>query len=65
MRRHDLDAVSLVSGLVFAAVGIAFLTGRVDVMRLDPTWLAPVAAIVLGLVLIARLVRRGRGQGLE
>lgn len=65
MQRHELDGMSLGSGLVLAVIGVAFLTGRVDLARLDVAWVAPVAAIVVGLVLLVRLLRRAGRQGLE
>lgn len=65
MKRHDLDAVSLVSGLLFAFVGVAFLLGRVDAARIDPSWFWPVAATVAGLVLVVRLLRAAGRQRLE
>jgi cytochrome c-type biogenesis protein CcmH/NrfF len=58
VRRHDLDGLSLLSGLVFLALGSAFLTGRVDVLRLNPLWLWPALAILVGVVLLAGLRRR-------
>ena len=49
MTRHSLDAVSLVSGLFFAAVGVLFLTG-IDVSDLASRFW-PAALIVVGLAL--------------
>lgn len=52
MERHDVDPVSLLFGLLFAASGLALLTG-------DPTrgtvwlgWAGPAVAIGLGLLVI-------------
>jgi hypothetical protein len=63
MQRHDLDAVSLVSGVVFTLVGVAFLIGRVDAARIDPSWFWPIAAILAGLVLVVRLLRAQASSG--
>lgn len=58
MRRHDLDGLSLGAGLLFLALGIAFLTGRVDVLRLELVWLWPALALLAGVVLLAGVRRR-------
>lgn len=65
MRPHNLDLVSLLPGLVFVALGTASLTGVLDVTRIDFVWLWPAVAILLGVLLLARLLPRGDDQGLE
>ena len=60
MRRHDLDLVSLVPGLVLLAAGVASLAG-IDLTRLDYRWLWPSLAILAGLVVLVTL-RAGRGR---
>jgi hypothetical protein len=60
MRRHAMDPVSLVFGLVFVAIGLTFLIGRTDVadLHLDRIW--PIPIIVLGGAIVAVSVWRGR-----
>jgi hypothetical protein len=50
MTRHSPDLVSLTFGMLFAAIGILLLLGRLDGIRLD--WLIPVVTVVLGVLLI-------------
>lgn len=59
MPRHALDLVSLLPGLVFVAIGVVSLIDRLDVTRLDYAWFWPCAAFLLGVVVLARLFRRG------
>jgi hypothetical protein len=49
VRRHELDLTSLVTGVVFVAVGAVFLTDLVVDIALDPRWLAPLVLIAVGL----------------
>ena len=59
MKAHPVDLVSFVSGLLVLAVGLALLSGRLD--RVPVEWVAPAAAIGLGLVIAiaARSARSG------
>ena len=57
MGRHRFDPVSLLFGVVLLGIGVAFLSGRVDVLRLDASWLWPIAAFVLAGVVLAGLLR--------
>ena len=64
MRRHPLDAVSLVSGLLFCGLGAIFLRGTdVTSWRWGVVW--PVALTVVGAVMLLSLVsaRRDRHGG--
>lgn len=47
MERHDLDPISLVFGLAFAALGLLFLAGRVSLGAWQ--WVLPLLAVGLGL----------------
>jgi hypothetical protein len=62
MRAHKLDVVSLVFGLAFTALGLVFVgftnPWRAVFIDLDWSWLAPVALIALGVLVLAPLVRR-------
>jgi hypothetical protein len=55
MTRHPADLVSLTFGLLFAAIGVVLLFGRIEAIRLD--WVVPAATIILGVLLI--VVARG------
>jgi multisubunit Na+/H+ antiporter MnhG subunit len=58
MTRHSPDLVSLTFGVVFAAIGVLLLFGRLDGIRLD--WLIPVVAVALGVLLIVLASPVGR-----
>jgi hypothetical protein len=58
MTRHSPDLVSLTFGVVFAAIGVRLLFGRLDGIRLD--WLIPVVAVALGVLLIVLASPIGR-----
>jgi cytochrome c-type biogenesis protein CcmH/NrfF len=59
MRHHDVDAVSLVFGLLFTAVGLALLSGDPARGTMSLAWAGPVVAIGVGLlVVLAALPRR-------
>lgn len=64
MQRHDLDPVSLVPGVLFTVVGLAFLIGRIDVTRLDLRWWLPALAIGVGLLILLQVVRGVRNEGM-
>lgn len=50
MARHPADLVSLSFGLLFVAVALVLVSGSIETLSLE--WVAPLAAIVLGAVLI-------------
>ncbi|MDP9341732.1 MAG: hypothetical protein M3Q23_06445 [Actinomycetota bacterium] len=58
MRRHEFDPISFVFGMIFAVLGLAFLSGRVDLGDLHLRWLWPVPLIAVGLALLATTRRR-------
>ena len=60
MRRHDLDLVSLITGVVFALVAVTHLVGAATGDALDPLWLAPVLLIGLGVAGLAGSLRGSR-----
>ncbi len=57
MTRHPADLVSLTFGLLFAAIGVLLIFGRVDEVRLD--WVVPTVTIILGVlfIVVARSIR--------
>lgn len=52
MRRHDLDVLSFVFGLLFAAVGLALLSGDPARGTVSLPWAGPVVAIGIGLLVV-------------
>ena len=48
MNRHSLDPVSLVAGLVFAAVAAVYLVAELTDSDVDGRWVLPLALIGLG-----------------
>ena len=58
MRRHQFDPISFVFGVMFTVVGLAFLSGRVDLGDLHLRWLWPVPLIVVGLALLVSTRKR-------
>lgn len=48
MNRHSLDPVSLVAGLVFAAVAVVYLIAELTNADVDGRWVLPLALIGLG-----------------
>jgi len=57
MSRHRADPVSLVFGLLFAAIGLILLSGGDGALSL--AWVGPLTAVALGalLILAARSTR--------
>ena len=62
MARHPADLVSLSFGLMFVAVALVLLSGGIDALSFE--WVGPLAAIVLGalLILVARSSRPTTGE---
>ncbi len=61
MKRHGLDPVSLVFGLLFVLLSLFFLTGRRSVADVAPVLLWSVPLVALGLLaLLGGITRLGR-----
>ena len=58
MKRHPLDPLSLVFGLLFAGIGAAFLVADVHIGNTNMRWVWPVALLGLGAIMIALGARR-------
>lgn len=60
MRRHDLDVLSLLTGLLYIGIGVVVLLHGVIGLQLPLRWLAPALLIALGLAGLVGSRRRGR-----
>jgi hypothetical protein len=58
MTRHPLDVVSLVAGVLFAGLGVAFLLDALDAWSADITWVPSIVLIGLGLAGVLSTVAR-------
>jgi hypothetical protein len=65
MKRHSIDPLSLVFGLLFAGLGLAFVIARVDITNTDLRWVWPLPLIVLGGLMIALGARRSTPDASE
>ncbi len=63
MRRHDLDVLSLVAGLVFLGVALLCLSAGITDAQIRGQLIAPAVLISLGAGGIAASVRRVRSSG--
>lgn len=59
MRRHELDLVSLVAGLVFVAIAAVYLVAESAGRDVSAGWVLPLGLIGLGLAGLTGSVRRG------
>lgn len=64
MKRHDLDLVSLIFGIVFLGLASTGLFENVDFAFVDSRWIFPVLLIGAGGLVLASSVR-GRSTGLS
>lgn len=61
MKRHEPDWTSLIAGITFCAIALAYLVGEVTHRSLELRWVVPMLLIGLGLAgLAGTLVRAHR-----
>jgi hypothetical protein len=61
MKRHEPDWTSLIAGLTFCAIAVAYLGGEVTHRSLELRWVVPMLLIGLGIAgLAGTLVRAHR-----
>lgn len=53
MKRHPLDPLSLIFGVLFAGMGLAFLVTRLDITNANLRWIWPLPLLGLGAFMIA------------
>ncbi len=49
MKRHPIDLVAFVLGLLFMALAVGFLLDALDVWHADIGWVPPIVLVALGL----------------
>lgn len=57
MRRHDLDWVSLIAGLVFTGFAVAYLIVGITDTSLDARYVWPIVLVALGVAGVATSIR--------
>jgi hypothetical protein len=60
MRRHETDWTSLIAGVTFCAIAIAYLAGEVTHRSLELRWVLPMLLIGLGIAGLAGTLVRAR-----
>jgi hypothetical protein len=60
VKRHDLDVLSLVAGLLFAGLAVAFFFDATDVWSADVSWVPAIVLIALGIGGVLSALRRHR-----
>ena len=63
MRKHPLDLVSLIAGLLFTGMAVAYIIGAYTDIRLDPRLALPLTLVGLGITgLAASLLAQHRSD---
>jgi hypothetical protein len=60
MRRHETDWTSLIAGVTFCAIALAYLGGEVTHRSLELRWVLPILLIGLGIAGLAGTLVRAR-----
>ena len=58
MKQHDIDPISLVFGLMFAASGALFMSANIDFSDVRGEWVWPIPLVLVGLALLASALSR-------
>jgi hypothetical protein len=58
MKRHPIDPVSLVFGLLLGGIGLTFLIARIDIANSNLRWVWPLPLLALGALMIVLGARR-------
>jgi hypothetical protein len=59
---HPYDLGSALAGVVFAAAGVAFILGRLEVIELRQAIVLPAVIVGLGAALVLGSIQRHRGE---
>jgi hypothetical protein len=62
VRRHDIDAVSLVAGALFIVVAIVHFSAGATDTELKLHWVVPALLVMLGVVGLLGALRGNRGE---
>jgi hypothetical protein len=60
MERHDTDVVSLIGGVLFMGLGLAFVLDALNGWSSNIAWVPPIVLIVLGVVGVVSTMSRQR-----
>jgi hypothetical protein len=60
MKRHELDLTSLIAGLLFVAIAVAYVVGEYTDVSVDGKWVLPAALVGLGIAGLVGGVARTR-----
>lgn len=60
MKRHDPDWTSLIAGVTFCGIAVAYLGGEITHRSLELRWVLPILLIGLGLAGLAGTIVRAR-----
>jgi hypothetical protein len=60
VRRHEIDAVSLVAGLLFLVVAAAHIAARATDTDLNLRWMVPAVLVLLGVLGLLGAIRGPR-----
>ena len=65
MKRHDIDPISLVFGLMFATTGALFMSANLDFSDVSGEWIWPIPLVLVGIaLLVSALARRDDGPAI-
>ena len=63
MKRHDIDPISLVFGLMFAAAGALFMSANLDFSDVRGEWVWPIPLVLVGIALLVSALARRDDEG--
>ena len=58
MKRHEIDPISLVFGLMFAASGALFMSANIDFSDVRGEWVWPIPLVLVGIALLVSALAR-------
>ena len=60
MKRHPVDVISLIFGLIFVGIAAWWLLARVSSIALPVGWVIAIALVVIGTIGLLAAIRPGR-----
>jgi hypothetical protein len=58
LKRHEIDPISLVFGLMFAASGALFMSANIDFSDVRGEWVWPIPLVLVGIALLVSALAR-------